>query len=345
MLQALRRQFEVWVTRNQRPAHESIRLSRRRIYILPTRHGYAFAALLFLLFLWSINYSNSMGFAFTFLLAAVALNSMRQAHDNLLGLVVHSVGAEPVFAGQEARFGFRLDNPHRTSRLGIALQWRERTPLYADVPARGSAPLVLAVPAERRGWLRPGHVRVLTRFPLGLFQSWSWVEFDTACLVYPAPRGQRPLPATLAGTPGGGSTELGSGSEDYAGFRQYAPGDSPRRIAWKAATRTDRLLVKRFVDQARPELWLDWWLLGIDRVEPRLEQLCRWILKAENAGHEYGLRLPGTRVPPARGDAQRRRCLEALALFTVRDDALVRPHDAVESNKLAQARKAGRAAG
>ena len=60
-------------------------LTRRRIYILPTGYGYAFAALLFLLFLWSINYSNSMGFAFTFLLAAVALNSMWQAHDNLLG--------------------------------------------------------------------------------------------------------------------------------------------------------------------------------------------------------------------------------------------------------------------
>ena len=344
MLKALRRRFEAWVTRHQRPSREPIRLDRRRIYILPTRQGYAFALLLFLLFLWSINYSNSMGFAFTFLLAAVALNSMWQAHDNLLGLIVHSGGAEPVFAGQEARFDFRLENPRKAPRHGIALQWRDRAPLYADIPAQGSATVALAVPAERRGWLRPGHLRVLTRFPLGLFQSWSWVEFDAACLVYPRPRGQRPLPAALPGTPGGGSSELGSGSEDYAGFRQYAPGDSPRRIAWKAATRSDQLLVKRFVDQARPELWLDWWLLGIDNVEPRLEQICRWILKAENDGHEYGLRLPGLKVPPAHGDAQRRRCLEALALFTFRDE-MHRPHDAVESNKPAKTGKTGRSAG
>ena len=31
--------------------------------------------------------------------------------------------------------------------------------------------------------------------------------------------------------------------QGYAGFRLYAPGDSPRRIAWKAATRGGPLLV------------------------------------------------------------------------------------------------------
>ena len=344
MLKGWRRRFEIWVTRHQRPAHEPIRLDRRRIYILPTRQGYAFALLLFLLFLWSINYSNSMGFAFTFLLTAVALNTMWQAHDNLLGLVIQGNGAEPVFAGQDARFGFRLENPRRTPRHGIALQWRDREPLYVDVPAQGSTAAVLAIPAERRGWLRPGHVRVMTRFPLGLFQSWSWVEFDVAALVYPRPRGRRPLPAVLSGTSGSGSHELGAGSEDYAGFRHYAPGDSPRRIAWKAATRTDQLLVKRFIDQARPELWLDWRLLGIENVEPRLEQLCQWVLKAENDGHEYGLRLPGSNVPPARGDPQRRRCLEALALFTYRED-FPRADEAMEARKPTMAGKTRRTAG
>ena len=343
MSQGWRKRFETWVTRHHRPSREPIRLDRRRIYILPTRQGYAFALLLFLLFLWSINYSNSMGFAFTFLLAAVALNTMWQAHDTLLGLVIHADGAEPVFAGQDARFAFRLENPRQTPRYGVALQWRDREPAYVDVPARGSVSVRVLVPAERRGWLRPGHIRVLTRFPLGLFQSWSWVAFETAALVYPRPRGRRPLPAASAGQSGSGLNELGSGSEDYAGFRPYAPGDSPRRIAWKAATRTDQLLVKRFIDQARPELWLDWWLLDPESVEPRLGQLCQWVLKAENDGHRYGLRLPGVKMPPDRGEPQRRRCLEALALFNHHD---VKPVDEVlESKAEAEAGSVERAAG
>lgn len=315
MFEALRQRFEAWVTRGQRPAREPVSLTRRRIYILPTRQGYAFAVLLFVLFLWSINYSNSMGFAFTFLLAAVALNSMWRAHDNLLGLIIHPSGAEPVFAGQDALFIFRLENPDPLPRHGIALQWRDRPPQYADVPAQGSTVVTLVIPAGRRGWVRPGRIQVLTRFPLGLLQAWSWVEFEQGGLVYPRPRGRRPLPAALPVSSGTGLGEQRLGSEDYAGFRPYVPGDSPRRIAWKAATRTDQWLVKRFTDQARPELWLDWQLLGIDNVEPRLEQLCQWVLKAENDGRRYGLRLPGVEISPAHGDAQRRRCLEALALF------------------------------
>ena len=39
-------------------------------------------------------------------------------------------------------------------------------------------------------------------------------------------------------------------------------------------------------------------------------------LAAQRAGAEYGLGLPGAPIEPAEGEAQRRRCLEALALWT-----------------------------
>lgn len=315
MFKALWQRFEAWVTRGQRPARDPVRLERRRIYILPTRYGYAFAALLFVLFLWSVNYSNSMGFAFTFLLVAIAHNSMWQAHDTLLGLIIHPADVEPAFVGQDARFRFRLENPDPKPRYGIALQWHDQPPSYVDMPPSGAAVATLTVPATQRGWLRPGRIRVVTYFPLGLLQSWSWIEFESAALVYPQPRGRRALPAALPNSSGGGLHEMGPGSEDYAGFRPYTPGDSPRRIAWKAASRDEQLLVKRFTDQARLELWLDWALLGDDPVEARLAQLCQWVLKAEIESRRYGLRLPGVRIPPGQGDMHRRRCLEALALF------------------------------
>jgi len=332
-MRALRRRFADWVLRGQQPARQPVRLERRRIYILPTGQGYAFALLLFVLFLWSINYSNSMGFAFTFLLAAVALNSMWQAHDNLLGVLIHPGKAEPVFAGQEARFAFRLENREPRPRYGLALQWREQPPCYVSLPASGAVTATLSLPTERRGWLRPGRIRVSTHYPLGLLRAWSWVEFEHSVLVYPQPQGRRLLPASLPSATGSGVGEQGLGSEDYAGFRLYAPGDSPRRIAWKAATRGGPLLVKQFTDQARPELWLDWRLLGIDNLEPRLAQLCRWVLQAEAKGCSYGLWLPGARIPPSQGDLHRRHCLEALALFRYPEDQ-ARPHvAAVEPQK------------
>jgi uncharacterized protein (DUF58 family) len=63
-------------------------------------------------------------------------------------------------------------------------------------------------------------------------------------------------------------------------------------------------------------LWLDWALLppGLD-TEARLSRLTRWVIDAHAAGLSFGLRLPGAELLPASGDAQRERCLEALALF------------------------------
>jgi uncharacterized protein (DUF58 family) len=313
--------WERWLCRRHPPSGAGIRLDRRHIYILPTGYGYTFAGMLLIMFLWSINYNNSIGFGLTFLLGAVALNNMRRCHDNLLNLQVQAAGTEPVFTGQMANFAYGLDNPDETPRYGIALQGRDVPPVVGDVPARRAAILTLSLPATRRGRLQPGRLRVSTRFPLGLFQAWSWVEFTQFCLIYPQPQGALPLPFATVPEAGASGAEWNPSSEDYAGLRGYVPGDSPRHVAWKAAARGGELQVKRFVDHRRAEVWLDWWTLAPLGAEARLSQLCQWVLKAEADGWNYGLRLPEQERGPACGDSHRHRCLEALALHGLSADA------------------------
>ena len=99
-------------------------------------------------------------------------------------------------------------------------------------------------------------------------------------------------------------------------MRSYHPGDSPRHIAWKAAARGQGLLTKQFSGRADAELWLDWRQLPVMmNLEQKLSQLARWVIDAHAGGASFGLRLPGATIPMASGDAQRERCLEALALF------------------------------
>src|SRR3974390_3266730 len=73
-------------------------LERRRIYILPTRVGVAFGALLFLMLLAGLNYGNSLALFLTFLLAGFALVGMQQCHRNPLGNEVVAAIAPAVFA-------------------------------------------------------------------------------------------------------------------------------------------------------------------------------------------------------------------------------------------------------
>ena len=64
----------------------------------------------------------------------------------------------------------------------------------------------------------------------------------------------------------------------------------------------------------RQALWLDFSRAGVADVEKRLSRLTAWVLAADAAGLDYGLRLPGVELQPDSGPLQRLRCLEALAL-------------------------------
>ncbi len=307
--------FERWISQRHPPQRKALELTRRRIYILPTRQAYGFFFTLLVLFLWSVNYSNSIGFALTFLLVGVALNAMWRCHNNLLNLRLEALGAGPVFAGESARFGVLFSHTDAAMRPGLCLCAGHTQVACADIAPNGTA-LYLELPTQQRGWQPVGRLRIETRFPLGLFRAWSWVEFDRPLLVYPPLRGERPLPDLQAETLGEAQAlTTDRGNEDFSGLRDYITGDSPRHVAWKASTRSENLLVKQFTGQVRPELWLEWSQLSACSEEQRLEQLCQWVLAAEAQGLCYGLKLPGQEFPPSLGPIHRARCLQALAIY------------------------------
>ena len=69
---------------------------------------------------------------------------------------------------------------------------------------------------------------------------------------------------------------------------------------------------------AAQALWLDLREAALPDAEARLSRVAAWVLAAERAGLDFGLRLPGLELPCASGDGQRRAALEALALWVPR---------------------------
>ena len=313
MLADLRQSVSDWIFRATVPEAPPVTLVQRRIFILPTRHGYGFAFVVLILLLASINYSLSLGFVLTFLLASMVGVAMLHTWRNLAHLKLRPGRCDPVFAGETAYFGVTIETPSLT-RFAIGLRRRGEDPLHTDIVVGEPATVALPLQTRIRGRARCGRIEVFTRYPLGMFHAWSYVDFDLTVIVYP-----RPDPS--AGAPpqqGVSDTEEGipvRGDEEFNMLRAYLPGDALRQIAWKALARERGLLTKEFSAMASSELWLDWDSAPAHDVETRLSILAHWVLQAEEFGQGYGLRLPGVRIAPDRGEAHRARCLEALALF------------------------------
>ena len=299
------------------PERGTVTLVHRRVYIVPTQLGWLFALTLAILLVGSINYALSLGFALTFLLAGMGLAGMVHTARNLARMAVSVGRAEAVFAGEAAQFRLYLDARAAFDRPAIlARHVQSRSQMVVDVPANGLAEVVLAVPAPRRGWLPFGRVMLETRFPLGIFRAWSYVEPDARCLVYPRPE-RSMLPAPAAESSRGALRSPTPGNDDYSGLRAYQLSDSPRHVAWKAVARNENMLTKQFTGEAAAELWLDWARLARELgVEQRLSRLAGWVLEAERSGLQYGLRLPGLEIAAARGELHRASCLQALALYS-----------------------------
>ncbi len=104
-------------------------------------------------------------------------------------------------------------------------------------------------------------------------------------------------------------------ADEWATLRAFRDGDSPRQVAWKAYARGAPLLVKEYTASGGVERLFEFAALtGMTR-EQRLSQLARWIVNAATAGERFGLALPQRLIDLDQGQAQRQRCLRALALF------------------------------
>ncbi len=314
-----RTRVRTWARRRQGADDPPLALNRRRLYILPTRAGLAFALLVGVMLLAGLNYNNSLGLIVTFMLTGLALIGMYDCHRTLQGLRIVAAEADDAFAGTQGELRLSLDNTSRLPRRGLTLAVADAAaaPTAAarlDLAALQSGALRCAFPARRRGRQPIEALMLATTQPAGLYRCWTWLHLPLTAIVYPAPRGEAPLPPPRS-RHGASGAPPASGDEEWAALRPFQPGDSPRAVAWKAYARGAPLLVARYEAVRGGEHRFELATTPGAGLEARLSQIAAWILAAEKRGESYALHIGDTDLPPTLGPAHRQRCLRALALY------------------------------
>lgn len=295
--------------------HIDIKL--RRAYILPTQKGLYYLVTLAVMFVWSVNYALSLGYAMTFLAVMLAHLVAVLTVTNLSAMRITPLSNPRYFAGDPATFRLRIDNSKPDPSVNVLAR---RNGLFSEpVTIVGQSQTTLSVPLDNntRGQKNLGYCQLSTTYPIGIFRSWTWVHFDAPLMIYPKPQGDLPLPFSPEHLGfDEGQIDL-NGSEDFSGLRDYQQGDNLRHIAWKkiAANSMDKPKVKVFQDLAGQECILDYHDPDLSHLstEERLSQLCQWVLAADKIRTKYALYLPEKRIGLGVGEAHKTRCLEALA--------------------------------
>ena len=115
------------------PRQDTVELTQRNVYILPTGAGWMLAATLLVLLVASINYQLNLGYLVTFLLTGCSVVGMHVCHANLRGLAMHLIAPHAALLRPDADFSsmfwpvaWPLWRPnHRVQQL-----WATRKPLF-----------------------------------------------------------------------------------------------------------------------------------------------------------------------------------------------------------------------
>jgi len=200
--------------------------------------------------------------------------------------------------------------------------WTHADPASAWVMHAGPGEVVhgeaVFVP-RRRGRMRFDAFEARSSFPFGLVGKSVTVRQEMETLVFPRtfPIRENEIDRLLGGGVGGGRAGSGLGSAgEYAGLREYRPGDSIRSVAWKRSRAGENPVVIQRAIPAPPRLIV---LLDLRRstgrlrfeagVDPREREEAAITFAASLAessirhGVEVGLRIAGIDLPeiPIRG--------------------------------------------
>src|ERR1700694_3877275 len=118
----LRAALARWARARQGDDTLPVTLQARRIYILPTRAGFAAAALLFLMLLAGMNYNNSLALLLCFMLCGVTLVSMHECHAMLSGLKLLRAEADNSYVGGQGQLALYFENAQTRTRNGLLLR-------------------------------------------------------------------------------------------------------------------------------------------------------------------------------------------------------------------------------
>lgn len=263
---------------------------------------------------------NGAAYLLCFVLASLCLVSAVHAWINLRGIQLEASHIPPAFAGEELDIRVLARNTQRRAHFGLHLRIKpHKLPGIIPELAGGSAqPIEIKTLAARRGRYDRLAIVLTSSYPLGFCTAQQEQIVEQIHYIYPAPRGEAPLPRSLEPTrqPRGGTRTAG---DDYGGVRAWQPGESQRHIDWKAAARGQTLLTKQWTGEVDEILRLDWHHIATGNdtagTEARLSQLAKWVVLAERSHSPYELRLPGKIIPASRGSTHYHACLRALAEF------------------------------
>lgn len=327
---SINKRFDRWLNKRV-PSRFQHTLSNRNIFILPTRFGFAYLFFDVLLFLLGTNYQNNIILLLSYLLASLFITVMMHSFYNFSQLTFSSESKQTCFAKQVINFPIKITG----NKTHFDINFQFVNPQYFVKKVRlaectpQTSEVLMPWYVKQRGVYTLGRVKVFSEYSLGLFITWSLLDFSHQAIIFPEPKrlaDNQQLLTSLNESNNDNEvyTQTVVDGDDYSELKNYIQGEAQARIAWKQLARGQGKFSKHY--QAQHEQGSLLWLRlsdmpGFD-LEEKLQFLCFMILENSKNKQIFGLILDfmantnkkaEIKIAPNSGYEHQENCLIALA--------------------------------
>lgn len=303
-----------WLSRRI-PAASAVTLSHKSIFILPTGFGLAWLLLLLMLFLLGTNYQNNLVMGLSFLLLSIFNTCILYCYRNLAGLTLSRAKTTAnTFADQTCYIAVHIAS--KRSSYEVKLNFSKQPIEIAKKVIGQPQPALLNVLHPRRGLLKPGRVKIESRYPLGLCRAWSYVDLDIEHVIFATPIQTNNSLAISSQDPSGveDTGRLVTGVDEFSGLKDYVKGESLKQVAWKQVAQGRGMLTKEFQQPQGTPLWLTLDTSSAD-LELSLSKLAWQTEQLSSKQQIFGLKLGANSIEPAKGEVHRIAVQTQIALY------------------------------
>lgn len=235
-----------------------IPLERYMAGLSPTKPGWATLFFILFIFVSALQTGANLLFFLSSLITAMLAGAFLYSLIALKKTTVSITLPPWCFAGETVTAGGRAVNGKRGVPIVALCIEGDAAPvghIKASVPVLPAGATVgfeFDFTPERRGTVKSAGLEVWTDGLIGLTRRSRKVNVSLEAVVYPA-LAEVGVPP-LARRPRDTGRSFASREGEFAGLRDWRPGDSPKHIHWRSSARTGRIVTKEFILTERPEI-------------------------------------------------------------------------------------------
>lgn len=256
----------------------------------------------------------------SYLMASVFITSMMHSFYNISGLTLSADKMAAGFAKQNISFPIKITSSNIRADLNFSFD--NQPVFHLPRSAKGQETVYVCCKYKQRGVFQPGRLKVSSEYSFGLFITWTKVDFDHRCFVYPEAnalsKSQRNFShSALENSLIKSQTREKNkqGIDDFFELKPHAPGEPLTRIAWKHFARGQGRLTKHYHQHHEESCWLNLADMPAHGIEKKLQYLCFLVNEYNATGQIFGLDLGQKKIKPSQGTSHFKHCLMALAIY------------------------------